>query len=225
MGAMINVSKVKVKEGGTRYVVNVRINGRRKRKYFATKKEADNEASRLDRERRAHGDQFASLGEVDRAELVVAFDIGEKLGFSVIDAVKAFREKAELREARRVSIGDAIRRCLREKSSSIKISSYENLSGARERFGEGRWSTARDEIDRSDVYEWMEAGPRAAGAAGDPAAGADTKTRLTCNPCCARPGLTSSVPGGGARRDGHERAVLHPRRAPRARDLKTGRLH
>ena len=160
---MINVSKVKVKEGGTRYVVNVRINGRRKRKYFATKKEADNEASRLDRERRAHGDQFASLGEVDRAELVVAFHIGQKHGFSVIDAVKAFREKAELREARRVSIGDAIRRCLREKSSSIKISSYENLSGALERFGEGRWSTPLDEITRSDVYEWIVAGQRADG--------------------------------------------------------------
>lgn len=154
----MTITEVKVKEGGTRFVVNARVCGRRKRSYHTSRKDAESQSKEWLKVQRSHGDQFVALDDLARSELVTAWHSAKKYGFGVMEAVQAYVEQAEIRDQRKVTLGTAIRRCLREKKLTSKIKSYQTMSCTLEQFGEGRWNMPLDEVDRTLLINWLAAG-------------------------------------------------------------------
>jgi hypothetical protein len=144
--------------GKVRFVLDVKMAGRRRRTYHTTRRKAEAALAELKRTQRAHGDMFARYPEGVRIEWMMAHELAKEGGFTIINAVRYYKEHTEIREEHRVTVGTAIRAFLREKKLLIKERSHTALSSTLERFGEERWNGSLTDECRSGVLDWLNAG-------------------------------------------------------------------
>ena len=109
-------TKIITTGGLERWVVNFR-SGKRTRRYFQDKPSAMAEIRKYEAELKKHGQDFARLTEPERAELMLCYQLAKSASVSPLDATRSYIAQVSASLATKISIGDAVAKCLADKES------------------------------------------------------------------------------------------------------------
>jgi integrase len=140
------------------YKLDVRMAGRRRRTTYSTRSKAEAALREVKRSQKSYGDMFARYPEATRIEWVMAHELAKEGGFSLMEAASFYKDRVDMREETRATLGTSIRAFLREKQKLVKERSYRSLSSTLERFGEPRWNGSLGDECRSSILEWLNEG-------------------------------------------------------------------
>lgn len=140
---------------GRRFVLDMKLAGRRRRSYHRTRREAEGALTEAKRERKKSGDLFARYPEAVRLEWMMAHESAREAGFSLIDAVNHCKSHHVAQDESDMTVGKAIRAFLKEKRALIKPRSYRALSYSIERFGEDIWDMPLTSVSRALILDWI----------------------------------------------------------------------
>ena len=83
------ITDKKKKPGTTLYRIQYKADGKRRRKWFATKKEAEDYASIRDAEQKVFGESLADLSVDERRKLILANSLANEHGIDLYQLVSA----------------------------------------------------------------------------------------------------------------------------------------
>jgi integrase len=142
--------------GDVRWRVDVRINGKRVRRFFATKADADREA-RMHRDKPDEDQAWAAIPKNNRLQLMMLVNDAQDAGFSIADLVAQLKES---KENGKLAPSPSIRTCVDElvaiKGGSNRRHRYVNgLRRALNSFATGREAMPINAVTTQHVEQFL----------------------------------------------------------------------
>ena len=149
------------------YKVDYYLCGRRRRRYFSAKEDAELELARVKKEQKRQSDMFARLSEVEKISMLMAWELAKVEGVQLVDAVQdAIKESREDAEEVGSTVGELVRRFLREKREmGLRPTTLKSLSSTMERFAEDIWNEPISFVTRKGVWGFLMEGRKKSGEA------------------------------------------------------------
>lgn len=144
------------KEQRKRFRVTYTADGKTRRKYFGTLKEAEAYGKRVERESKAGSSMLAAMSDSQRAELTVAFNRALDGGYRLVDALDHYEQHLADQVTNTVTVGDAVARYLTHCiERGLKDKSVTSLRQQLELFADHCSGRTVCSITASDVDEWI----------------------------------------------------------------------
>lgn len=144
------------KNSEARWLVDHRAEGRRVRKYFKTKAEAQQFTSSLKDQVQRVGHIWASWGAQKRVEVQLLCKQIEDAGFTLQQVWDGFRASKHLVIERRIKMGDAVEQMLAEKRNANAGENYLlQLALHLTKFASGREEMWLDQVTREHIVEYF----------------------------------------------------------------------
>ena len=147
--------RTELTSGGSRFVLDHKVAGKRQRRYFKTLEDAQAGKKEAESSQAALGESLGLMRASQRAELILAQERASELNFSVLEAVDHYA-KYIIRKPITESFGDAIELFLSERKKQTSSDSYRNLKSIIRRWGADVSVDRVIEIDKRMIVEWIE---------------------------------------------------------------------
>ena len=151
----ISVSKLH-RRNRVEWMVYWSSEGKRNRRFFRSRREAETEAATLELQRKRSGDVWLALTAPERAELIAVFEEVKRAGFSLRVVWDGFRSGPRAKPNDSRTLREAIRETLASKIESNRRTRYiESLEWYLTKFARGREAATIDSIGAADIEMWF----------------------------------------------------------------------
>lgn len=140
--------------GRTRYVVDGKVDGVRRRRIFYSKEAARAEVVRHAMDVKKNGEHVAQYPLAQRAAWMMAQQIADGSGFNLLTAVQHYRD-VSFRICPTQGFKKAVIMFLTRKKAQIKSSSYRNLASVMMRFRNEIKADSVHELTEDMINEWL----------------------------------------------------------------------
>ena len=157
--------KKQINNGYWTYKLDYKLAGRRMRRFFKNREDAEAEMKRIEQERKRYGDLFARYRESEKIEMLLAYEKAREAGIGLMATIQeVIKAKQEGEECS--TVGTLVRKFLRERREmGNRENSMKTLSCAIERFAENLWNEPISAINRQCVLDFLMHGKKLNGQA------------------------------------------------------------
>ena len=157
---MGNPVKVRLKkwsvQGEPRWVVEWTLAGKRTRRYFSGKKQAEAEKANVEEQFTGSGDVWMGLTAAERGEILAVWDEVRAKGLTLRDVWEEYKRRpvtvAPVRKPLRIAIEEVIQAKLQAKRRQRYVDSLEAYL---EKFATGREQLSVDQITSTEIEQWF----------------------------------------------------------------------
>jgi integrase len=144
-----------INNGYWTYKLDYKLAGRRMRRYFRKREDAEAEVERIRQDRKRQGDLFARYREAEKIEMLLAYEKARGAGLNLVATIQEVI-KAKQEDEGCSTVGTLVRRFLRERREmGNRPNSMKTLSCAVERFAENLWNEPISVVNRGYVINFL----------------------------------------------------------------------